>query len=75
MEVAMIKIGTFFADESGATAIEYGLIASLVSLVGIVAFTALGDTVLVAFTDISKDFCVAIGGTFSLTADGADSCT
>ena len=71
----MIKIGTFVADESGETAIEYGLIASLVSLVGIVAFTALGDTVLVAFTDISKDFCVAIGGTFSLTADGADSCT
>ena len=74
MEVAMIKVGMFFADESGATAIEYGLIASLVSIVGI-AFTALGDTVLVAFTDISEDFCVAIGGTFNLTADGADSCT
>lgn len=32
----------FFNDESGATAIEYGLIAALVSVVAIVALTALG---------------------------------
>ena len=70
----MIKIGMFFADKSGATAIEYGLIASLVAIVGIVAFTALGDTILIAFTDISKDFCLAIGMEFELTEDGTDSC-
>jgi pilus assembly protein Flp/PilA len=31
-----------FNDESGATAIEYGLIASLISVAAIVAFTAVG---------------------------------
>lgn len=71
----MILVSEFFVDDTGATAIEYGLIASLVAIVGILAFTALGDTVLAAFTDISDDFCVAIGGTFSITADGSDSCT
>jgi pilus assembly protein Flp/PilA len=30
-------------DESGATAIEYGLIASLISVAAIVAFTAVGS--------------------------------
>jgi pilus assembly protein Flp/PilA len=29
-------------DEAGATAIEYGLIASLISVAAIVAFTAVG---------------------------------
>jgi pilus assembly protein Flp/PilA len=39
----MIKlIRNYFADESGATAIEYGLIAALVSVAAIVALTALG---------------------------------
>ncbi|MCF8467145.1 MAG: Flp family type IVb pilin [Sneathiella sp.] len=71
----MIKVVEFFADDSGATAIEYGLIASLVAIIGIVAFTALGNTILTSFTSITEDFCVAIGGAFSLTADGADSCT
>lgn len=32
----------FVKDESGATAIEYGLIAALVSVAAIVALTALG---------------------------------
>jgi len=32
----------FFSDESGATAIEYGLIAALVSVAAILALTALG---------------------------------
>ena len=33
----------FINDESGATAIEYGLIAGLISVVIIVAVTAVGD--------------------------------
>ncbi len=33
-----------FADESGATAIEYGLIAALVSVAAIAALTALGGS-------------------------------
>ena len=34
---------TFFSNESGATAIEYGLIASLIAVALIGALTALGD--------------------------------
>lgn len=34
----------FAQDESGATAIEYGLIAALISVGIILAVTALGDT-------------------------------
>lgn len=35
-------ISRFIADESGATAIEYGLIAALIALATIPAVTALG---------------------------------
>lgn len=71
----MIKvIRSFVNDESGATAIEYGLIAALVALVGVVAFTALGDTVLKAFTDIASALCNGTGGNFTLTANGSGSC-
>jgi pilus assembly protein Flp/PilA len=37
------KARQFFEDESGATAIEYGLIAALVAVGLIVAFGVLGD--------------------------------
>ena len=33
----------FVKDESGATAIEYGLIASLISIAAIAAFTTVGS--------------------------------
>lgn len=38
-------ISKFAADESGATAIEYGLIAALIAVVIISAVTALGTTI------------------------------
>jgi pilus assembly protein Flp/PilA len=38
----MEKVIRFFKDEEGATAIEYGLIASLISVVIIGAVTAVG---------------------------------
>lgn len=38
----MLKIRHFLRDESGATAMEYGLIATLVGVGSIVAFQALG---------------------------------
>ena len=48
-------IRAFAADESGATAIEYALIASLVS-VGIVgALDLLGGSVSTAMTSVSSD--------------------
>lgn len=43
----------FLADESGATAIEYGLIAALVSVAGIVALESMGQSLSALFTDVS----------------------
>lgn len=43
----------FLKDESGATAIEYGLIAALIALVIITAVTTLGTTLSGKFSTIS----------------------
>jgi pilus assembly protein Flp/PilA len=43
----------FVKDESGATAIEYGLIAALVSVVIITALGLLGDELILTFDDIT----------------------
>ena len=40
-------------DESGATAIEYGLIAALVAVAAIVGMTALGESLNTIFGDVS----------------------
>ncbi len=67
----MIKvIRSFVKDETGATAIEYGLIAALVALVGVVAFTALGDTIVGAFDDIAAALCEGTGGTYTESVTG-----
>ena len=47
----MKNLTRFFKDESGATAIEYGLLAALISIVGITAFTFAGTQVQGAFDD------------------------
>ena len=44
----------FLQDESGATAIEYGLIAALISITIIAAANAIGGTVRQKFTDASQ---------------------
>jgi pilus assembly protein Flp/PilA len=44
----------FVKDESGATAIEYGLIAALIGVAIIVAATALGSQLSGTFTTISS---------------------
>ena len=41
-------------DESGATAIEYGLIAALVSVAAIAALTAMGTSLNTMFTAVSS---------------------
>jgi pilus assembly protein Flp/PilA len=52
----MIKtIRSFIADESGATAIEYGLIAALVSVAAIAALTALGSALEDIFLRVSTE--------------------
>ncbi len=43
----------FVKDESGATAIEYGLIASLISVAAIVAFTSVGANLSAVFSFVA----------------------
>ncbi len=50
----MLKLfSTVAKDESGATAIEYGLIAALVAVAAIVGMTALGESLNTIFGDVS----------------------
>ena len=46
-------IGSFLRDESGATAIEYGLIAALISVVIIGAATTMGTKLTSTFNRVS----------------------
>ena len=46
-------IAKFWADQSGATAIEYGLIAAGISLAIIAAVNGLGSTLNTKFTSIN----------------------
>jgi pilus assembly protein Flp/PilA len=43
----------FLKDESGATAIEYGLIAALIAVVLVGALTTVGDALSTAFDTIA----------------------
>ena len=52
-------ISKFVSDESGATAIEYGLIAALIAVVIIGAVTLLGTEIQAAFNRVAE----AIGST------------
>ncbi len=52
-------VSNFLSDESGATAIEYGLIAALIAVVIIGAVTALGTTIKGKFNDV----VTGMGGT------------
>ena len=54
------KIRSFAKDESGATAIEYGLIAALVSVAGIAALNAMGDSLEEMFETVSTELDNAI---------------
>ena len=47
-------ISRFAKDESGATAIEYGLIVALIAVIIITAVTALGTKISGAFTKASN---------------------
>ncbi len=50
----MNLIARFVRDESGATAIEYGLIAALISVVIITAVTAVGTNLSTTFNSIKN---------------------
>ena len=50
----MKTLVTFFKDESGATAIEYGLIAAGISVAIIVVVQGLGTKLNTTFTSVSN---------------------
>lgn len=56
--VSVIK--RFVQDESGATAIEYGLIAALVSVAAIIALQSLGSSLNSMFTRVSDTLKTAV---------------
>ena len=47
-------ITRFVKDESGATAIEYGLIAALISVVIVTALTTIGTNLNTKFTSVGN---------------------
>jgi pilus assembly protein Flp/PilA len=49
----MTRIFAFLRDESGATAIEYGLIAALIALVIIAAITSVGTSLQATFNSVA----------------------
>jgi pilus assembly protein Flp/PilA len=59
MTIATLK--NLINDESGATAIEYGLIAALVSVAAITALTAMGGSLNTMFTAVSTALTGATG--------------
>ena len=56
------KMIAFAKDEEGATAIEYGLIAALVSVAAIGALTAMGSSLSAMFNSVSSALSGASGG-------------
>jgi pilus assembly protein Flp/PilA len=50
---SMKTFARFITDNSGATAIEYGLIAALIAVVIIAAVTAVGTQLSTTFTSVS----------------------
>ena len=53
-------IKKFLQDESGATAIEYGLIAALVSVAAVTALTSVGTSLSSMFNKVSTDLDTAV---------------
>ena len=55
----MNLISRFIKDESGATAIEYGLIAGLVAVAAIAALSALGTSLDTLFSNVASTVAAA----------------
>ena len=47
-------VAVFLADDSGATAIEYGLIAAMIAVGAILAFTSLGNGLRTLFDNVDE---------------------
>ena len=50
----MLLLKEFLKNDEGVTAIEYGLIAALIAVVIVVAITAIGTRLNVAFTQVQN---------------------
>ncbi|HEV8029470.1 MAG TPA: Flp family type IVb pilin [Stellaceae bacterium] len=48
-------VACLLRDDSGATAIEYGLIAALIAVAAIAAFNAVGSSLTATFNSVSSD--------------------
>ena len=55
------KMIGFIKDEDGATAIEYGLIAALVSVAAIGALSAMGNSLTTLFGTVASTLSTAAG--------------
>ena len=58
----LTKLMLFLNDDSGATAIEYGLIAALVSVAAIGALTAMGNSLSTMFSTVATALSTAVSG-------------
>jgi pilus assembly protein Flp/PilA len=58
----MSKVFAFLKDESGATAIEYGLIAAGISVVIIAAVSSVGSSLKTTFGEIANKLASANAG-------------
>lgn len=58
----LMQLARFLHQEDGATAIEYGLIAALVSVAAIGALTAMGNSLNTMFNTVSSALSGAIAG-------------
>ena len=56
------SIEAFCTEESGTTAIEYAFIAGFISIVSVVSWTAMGDTLNTGYTSISDAMTNAVSG-------------
>lgn len=61
VQTRMTDLKEMLQDNSGATAIEYGLIAALISVAAIVAMTAIGGSLDTLFTTVSDELDTAVG--------------
>ena len=63
MQFLIDKTKAFFADEGGAAALEYGLLAALIAAVIAVAVQGIGTQLNTVFGDIKTKLTVTGGGT------------
>lgn len=63
MQFLVNKTKAFFADEGGAAALEYGLLAALIAAVIAVAVQGIGSQLNTVFSEIKTKLTATGGGT------------